>query len=438
VLKKFPDHGETQCMKALCLSCMDKKEEAFELVKLGLRNDMKSHVCWHVHGLIHRGEKDYAQAVRAYKQALKIDPGNMLILKDNSLLQIQLRDFDGFAESRRQILMLKSSQKGNWMGFAVAQHMAGRPDAALDIIDKYIKTLEGTERVKDYDESELMLYKADLLVEVNKFDEALDHLEKNEDWVVDAYGLLTKKAELLLLKGDFVQARTMWRNILLNYSTENYATHRGWQCALLELDNVTVRQVLGLKALDLVHTVLGDNLTNERRQVLTEAYKELAAEKPRSRAINRIPLTFLAGADFEAALTLYMNKMIEEGVPALGADLSSFYTVREDAVCVDGTMGSSHPQSKSKGSGILVRCKDPRGIAQHPTFQLVYKIATAIYAKCLEDTNNLYPVTLLWCMYLMCQLEEAKGDLVAALGFIDRCIEHTPTAVDHHHHHQYG
>jgi hypothetical protein len=69
VLKKFPDHGETQAMKALCLSCIEKKEEAYLLVKEALRNDMRSHVCWHVQGLLHRADKEYLKAIRAYKQA---------------------------------------------------------------------------------------------------------------------------------------------------------------------------------------------------------------------------------------------------------------------------------------------------------------------------------------------------------------------------------
>lgn len=41
-------------MKGLCYNFMDRKEEAVELVKLGLRYDMRSHVCWHVFGLLHR------------------------------------------------------------------------------------------------------------------------------------------------------------------------------------------------------------------------------------------------------------------------------------------------------------------------------------------------------------------------------------------------
>jgi hypothetical protein len=50
ILKKYPDHGETLSMKGLTLNSMEKKEEAYELVRKGLKCDLKSHVCWHVYG----------------------------------------------------------------------------------------------------------------------------------------------------------------------------------------------------------------------------------------------------------------------------------------------------------------------------------------------------------------------------------------------------
>lgn len=52
VLKKSPDHGETLAMKGLIVNMMneDRKDEAFELVKRGLKHNLKSHVCWHVMG----------------------------------------------------------------------------------------------------------------------------------------------------------------------------------------------------------------------------------------------------------------------------------------------------------------------------------------------------------------------------------------------------
>lgn len=36
---------ETLAMKGLTVNCLGKKEEAYELVRRGLRNDLKSHVC---------------------------------------------------------------------------------------------------------------------------------------------------------------------------------------------------------------------------------------------------------------------------------------------------------------------------------------------------------------------------------------------------------
>jgi hypothetical protein len=41
ILKKFPKHGETLCMKGLILNCTGKREEAINMVKLGLMNDMR-------------------------------------------------------------------------------------------------------------------------------------------------------------------------------------------------------------------------------------------------------------------------------------------------------------------------------------------------------------------------------------------------------------
>lgn len=41
ILKKFPNHGETLCMKGLTVYYMNKKDEGLALVKQGLMNDMR-------------------------------------------------------------------------------------------------------------------------------------------------------------------------------------------------------------------------------------------------------------------------------------------------------------------------------------------------------------------------------------------------------------
>lgn len=42
-----PPHAPPQ---GLLLNCLERKEEAYELVKRGVKNDLRSHVCWHVYG----------------------------------------------------------------------------------------------------------------------------------------------------------------------------------------------------------------------------------------------------------------------------------------------------------------------------------------------------------------------------------------------------
>lgn len=83
-------------MKGLILNCMGKHEEALDIVKKGLTSDLKSHICWHVFGLVQRSDKKYDEAMKAYKMALRIEPENLQILRDLSLLQVQMRDFEGY------------------------------------------------------------------------------------------------------------------------------------------------------------------------------------------------------------------------------------------------------------------------------------------------------------------------------------------------------
>lgn len=63
ILKKFPEHGETLSMKGLILSNMgaEKKQEAYDYAKRGLKADITNCVCWHVLGLLYRQDK-YAGA----------------------------------------------------------------------------------------------------------------------------------------------------------------------------------------------------------------------------------------------------------------------------------------------------------------------------------------------------------------------------------------
>lgn len=83
-------------MRGLILNCMGKHEEALEVVRRGLTADLRSYVCWHVFGQVQRSDKKYDEAIKAYKMALRLDNDNLQILRDLSLLQIQMRDYLGY------------------------------------------------------------------------------------------------------------------------------------------------------------------------------------------------------------------------------------------------------------------------------------------------------------------------------------------------------
>ena len=66
-------------MKGLIMAHQGKREEGKELVKTGVRLDLTSHICWHVFGLIQKGEKNYEEALKSYTQALRFDKvGNII------------------------------------------------------------------------------------------------------------------------------------------------------------------------------------------------------------------------------------------------------------------------------------------------------------------------------------------------------------------------
>ena len=78
ILKKFPNHGETLAMKGLFLAHLDRKEEGYQFVRRGLKEDLTSHICWHVYGLMNRIDRNYEEALKCYTHVLKYDKVNQV------------------------------------------------------------------------------------------------------------------------------------------------------------------------------------------------------------------------------------------------------------------------------------------------------------------------------------------------------------------------
>lgn len=81
-------------MKGLVLTHLGKREEGLELVKKGVRLDLTSHICWHVFGLIQKGQKNYEEALKSYTQALRFDKVRPLNYYPRTRLTVAVGEFE--------------------------------------------------------------------------------------------------------------------------------------------------------------------------------------------------------------------------------------------------------------------------------------------------------------------------------------------------------
>ena len=441
ILKHFPEHGETLAMKGLILNSTGSKTEAHSYVRRGLKADMKSHVCWHVYGLLHRHDRNYAQAARSYKQALRIDSKNQQILKDFSHLQIQLRLLDGFKETRLQLLQIKSGQRTNWLSFALANHLLGQHATCLNVLDSYIETL--TEISKPdyeakYEDSELMLYKNDVLIEAGRVEDALAHLRgKRKPLFKDRLRWRERCGELLVRLGMYDEALPIWR-ALLRVNPENYAYHRHLQCCVLRdatygaipvttgsgdcavagataaasIDPLvaTGQRSLGLRlpaAMMLDDSDAG--LTAAQLASLSLMYDDLNMEAPKANAHRRIPLDFTHGADFEARLEHYLQRALQRASPSVFSDVKHALRV---------------------GSATRRKAKQLTAIAIVENMVASLAGPRGLFPSSEDGDEKEPPTSLLFTRMLLAQLYDAVGRYARAIEVLNSMMQHSPTCVE--------
>ncbi|KAI8598904.1 NMDA receptor-regulated protein 1-domain-containing protein [Dissophora ornata] len=378
ILKKFPEHGETLAMKGLFYNHMDKKEEAYEHVKKGLRFDLKSHICWHVFGLLYRSDKNYEEASKCYINALKYDKENIQILRDLSLLQMQMRTLDAYIETRHHLLELRPQNRQYWVAVAIAYQLSGKPELGVKVLTTYEETLKDIPSTPDYEHSEMLLYHNTLLEETGDIQAALDHLDTIEKHVCDRKAIKESRAKYLFALGRLQEAEAEYRS-LLAVNPDNMAYFEG------------ARKSLGLD---------GDQLTAEKEVKVLALFRELQGDYPRSNAAKRLPLRYATEEAFVKIADEYLRNMLRKGVPSLFVNIKTLYTDIEKEKAVEKlALGYLAALDKSKGF-------DHSGSAVEP------------------------PTALLWTLYFLAQHFDFKRNTDQALEYINRAIEHTPTLVE--------
>ncbi|KAL7628416.1 hypothetical protein AAE478_002619 [Parahypoxylon ruwenzoriense] len=322
ILKKNPKHGDTMAMKALIINQQGRTEEAFALGKEALTADMKSHICWHVYGLLYRHQKNFEEAIKAYKFALKLEPESHQIQRDLAFLQIQMRDYQGYIQSRAAMLQARPQLRQNWTALAVAHHLAGNLALAEKVLTTYENSLKTPPSKTDYENSEAVLYKNSIISEMQEYQRALDHLESIAKHNLDRLAVLELRAEYLSKLGKKEEAADAYR-VLLGRNSE----HPEYYAKLVDSLDISADDHSARKSI----------------------YDEYAKKNPRCDAAKRLPLDFLVGDDFREAARSYLAFMLDKGVPSTFANLKHLYTdsFKKDAL---GSLAHEYFESKRASS----------------------------------------------------------------------------------------
>ena len=365
-------------MKALIIGTQGHMKEAFALAKVALNNNMKSHVCWHVYGLLYRSEKSFDESIKAYKFALRLEPESAPIQRDLANLQIQMRDYQGYVQSRKSMLQQKPGFRQNWTALAIAHHLAGSYEDAENVLTTYEETLKQKPSRADMEHWEAVLYKNYIIAESGETEKALDHLEAVGKKSPDVQGVLEMRADYLLKLDRKAEAEAAFAS-LIERNPDNSWYFEGWSLA----------------------KGLSENDSGQAQA----AYNEIAQKHPRSDLPMRKPLDFLEGEAFREAADSYLQRMLRKGVPSTFANIKHLYkndTKRQIVQELVEGYASGKLKEQSNGSAT-------NGDADHSQFD-----ASVLYFLAQHYNYRL------------------SRDLPKALQYAEKCIEVDPKSVDFH------
>eukprot|EP01064_Diplonema_japonicum_P035335 TRINITY_DN763_c14_g1_i1.p1 TRINITY_DN763_c14_g1~~TRINITY_DN763_c14_g1_i1.p1 ORF type:complete len:733 (+),score=231.36 TRINITY_DN763_c14_g1_i1:55-2199(+) len=366
VLKSNPQHGESLAMKGLILSSLpnSKKEEAYDLVKTGLMKNMKSLICWHVYGLLYRSDNNYMEAIKCYKQALKIEDNNLSILRDLSMLQVHMRDLQSLTDTRQKLLELKPSSKANWLGFAFAHHLQGNHECALAILDSYEGTMGLPETA--YDASEFLLYRCLIKFESGAWQETLDLFAKYGNKLVDKEYVYCTSAECHEKLDQWDKALQCYKE-LVEINPENK---------------------------EFIEPYV-ETATRDGKKTPSEVFTELANTYPKSKTVQKLQTDAASGEEFVKLATKMVKHYIIKGIPSLENALKSFYTFPDKVKVIE---------------------------------EILTKMEKEVTASETIEGEPATKVTIFNIWMGLSGHYMRAGDQAKALEHCEKCIKHTPTA----------
>ncbi len=391
ILKEYPNNGETLAIKALVHKVFYEKEQAIEFAKKGALAGKNSHFCWRALGLVYKDAWDSKSAVGAYKKALACpkDDENQWdqTMRDLSVAQLQIRDLEGFAATRKALLDKKPTVPSYWLGYILALHLQHNYSAAshcfnslINIIDKPDENTSLQDKIKY---SELMLYGAYLAMEKGDYDEALKILKGNESHILDKVALKEMKGDIFTKLKNDKDAAAIYEE-LLGSNADNWLYHKRWLAALHLIDE-NKKEVLDQPKLG---------------QAYAAFFKKYPDHDMSLHAKYSVFLAYLSGDKFKEKFGDYLKLTLRRSGHTAWSIMEPLYEDIEK-VSIIGELIDSYVDSLRKNP------------------------------SCFPGSDQVEtPDILVWALLFQAQHYDKLGQSEKAFALIDEAINHTPTAID--------
>jgi tetratricopeptide (TPR) repeat protein len=481
LLKRYPSHGETQAMRALSLNSLGRTAEAMDQCRLALRANIKSVVCWHIMGMIQRANKNYVEAVKAFRQAWKIEPDNPAVMRDLALVLMHQRDYAGSLDVRQAMLKQPVNINFNMLLFGYAQALTSNAEFASTVLEKFeVPAAEPPIATNITDD--IALYKLRVLEQAGDAMAALKFALSPgfAAAVVDRQSADESIARLSLSVGNPREAvARAWALLQINPDNMDYAamllegvvSEAGGLAFLptrgtLDTDSraSTIARAVGSAASPsgsaAASAVAGANTLISTVLVASAAF-------PRCRTLRRLLLDALPADHplFKPALAAYIRSSLRKGIPSLFADLRSLARPAHSAgldwatrVAHCGLAGSP-PKAKVFGevAAAYYAALTAGGSLVLPTFVEGVDLAAAaagldcampavrkalpssaapllpdllIFVETAGDGQKESPDVLPWAALLHARMQDEGGDSRAGVATLDAAVGHTPTVID--------
>lgn len=365
-LKKNSNHAESLGLKGCIYHFNGNKEEAESYVQKAVGKAPENYLVNHLAGIYYRAVEGYPEAAKWFKAAVDNGSPNKQILRDLSVMQVQIRDYKNLKESRHAYLENQPGYRANWTGVAVALHLNKNYAGAVSTLAK----IEGIikEHLQDsdrYEQSECVLYKNSIISETGNFEKALEVLENDENEIKDKLAYMEYRAKYLMCLDRKKEASLIYRQ-LLQRNPDNMNYYKLLEAAL--------------------------ETSNKSDDLRVKLYERLASMYPRSDPPKYIPLTFLAAShpSFVVMAKEYVLSQLKRGVPATFVNVKPLYKNKEKmAIIQDFVLDFFH-----------------------------------------NEAPKLNPTVAVWTMYFLAQHYLYLNDWQAAEKCIDDALTHSPTLVE--------